>query len=46
MTDLCFGLLTMLGGRGEIENSNQNTSSLPKDETPSIANDLDDEIPF
>jgi single-strand DNA-binding protein len=38
--------LTMLGGRGEIENNNQNTSSLPKDEAPSTSNDLDDEIPF
>ena len=38
--------LTMLGGRGEIENNNQNTSSLTKDETPSTSNDLDDEIPF
>jgi len=38
--------LTMLGGRGEIENNNQNTSSLPKDEVPSTSNDLDDEIPF
>ncbi len=38
--------LTMLGGRTENENSNQNTSSLTKDETPSASNDLDDEIPF
>ena len=38
--------LTMLGGRGEIENNNQNTSSLPKNEAPSTSNDLDDEIPF
>ena len=38
--------LTMLGGRGEIENNNKNTSSLPKDETLSTSNDLDDEIPF
>ena len=38
--------LTMLGGRSENENKNQNTSSLTKDETPSISNDLDDEIPF
>jgi single-strand DNA-binding protein len=38
--------LTMLGGRGEIENNNQNTRSLPKDEAPSTSNDLDDEIPF
>jgi single-strand DNA-binding protein len=38
--------LTMLGGRSGIENSNQDTSSLPKDEMPSSSNDLDDEIPF
>jgi single-strand DNA-binding protein len=38
--------LTMLGGRSEIENDNQKTSSLPKNETPSTSNDLDDEIPF
>jgi single-strand DNA-binding protein len=38
--------LTMLGGRTENENNNQNTSSLTKDETPSTSNDLDDEIPF
>ena len=39
--------LTMLGGRTENENNNQNTSSLTKDETPpSASNDLDDEIPF
>ena len=38
--------LTMLGGRNENENINQNTSSLTKDETPSTSNDLDDEIPF
>jgi single-strand DNA-binding protein len=38
--------LTMLGGRSENENINQNTSSLTKDETPSTSNDLDDEIPF
>jgi single-strand DNA-binding protein len=38
--------LTMLGGRSEIENNNQNASSLTKDETPSTSNDLDDEIPF
>ena len=37
---------SLLGGRGEIENSNLNTSSLPKDEAPSTSNDLDDEIPF
>ena len=38
--------LTMLGGRSEIENNNQNISSSPKDEVSSIPNDLDDEIPF
>ena len=38
--------LTMLGGRSENENKNQDTSSLTKDETPSASNDLDDEIPF
>ena len=39
--------LTMLGGRSEIENNNQNASSLTKkDETPSASDDLDDEIPF
>jgi single-strand DNA-binding protein len=38
--------LTMLGGRSEIENNNQNASSLTKDETPLASNDLDDEIPF
>ena len=38
--------LTMLGGKSENEDKNQNTSSLTKDETPSASNDLDDEIPF
>ena len=38
--------LTMLGSRSEVENNNQNISSSPKDEVPSIPNDLDDEIPF
>jgi len=38
--------LTMLGGRTENENNNQNTASLTKDETSSASNDLDDEIPF
>ena len=38
--------LTMLGGKSENEDKNQNTSSLTKDETPSTSNDLDDEIPF
>ena len=38
--------LTMLGGRSGIENNNQNTSSLTKEEVSSTSNDLDDEIPF
>ena len=38
--------LTMLGGRSDIENSNQDTSSLSKEDTSSSSNDLDDEIPF
>ncbi len=38
--------LTMLGGRTENENNNQNTISSTKDETSSASNDLDDEIPF
>ena len=38
--------LTMLGGRSGIENSNQDTSSLSKEDTSSSSNDLDDEIPF
>ena len=38
--------LTMLGGRTENENNNQNTISSTKDETSSTSNDLDDEIPF
>ena len=36
----------MLGGRSGIENDNQNTPPLTKDEAPSTSNDLDDEIPF
>ena len=38
--------LTMLGGRSGIENSNQETASLSKEDTSSSSNDLDDEIPF
>jgi len=40
--------LTMLGGRTEVENNNQNTNSLTKDkdDVPSTSDDLDDEIPF
>ena len=38
--------LTMLGGRTENENNNQNTIPSTKDETSSTSNDLDDEIPF
>jgi single-strand DNA-binding protein len=38
--------LTMLGGRSEVENTNQDIGSLPKDDTLSSSNDLDDEIPF
>ena len=38
--------LTMLGGKSGIENNNQNTSSLTKEEVSSTSNDLDDEIPF
>ena len=38
--------LTMLGGRTENENNNQNTISPTKDEMSSASNDLDDEIPF
>jgi single-strand DNA-binding protein len=38
--------LTMLGGRTENENNNQNTITSTKDETSSASNDLDDEIPF
>ncbi|MBO6489111.1 MAG: single-stranded DNA-binding protein [Pelagibacteraceae bacterium] len=38
--------LTMLGGRTENENNNQNTIPSTKDETSSPSNDLDDEIPF
>ena len=38
--------LTMLGGRSGIENNNQSTGSPTIEETPSVANDLDDEIPF
>jgi single-strand DNA-binding protein len=38
--------LTMLGGRTENENNNQNTIPSTKNETSSPSNDLDDEIPF
>jgi len=38
--------LTMLGGRTENENNNQNTITSTKDGTSSASNDLDDEIPF
>jgi single-strand DNA-binding protein len=41
--------LTMLDGKGKGDNSNlvtENKSSLPNDDTQSINNDLDDEIPF
>ena len=38
--------LTMLGGRSDVENNNQNISSLTKDDESSTSNDLDDEIPF
>ena len=38
--------LTMLGGRTENENNNQNTIPSTKNETSSASNDLDDEIPF
>ena len=38
--------LTMLGGRGAIEESNESVSSTSNEETSSTSNDLDDEIPF
>ena len=38
--------LTMLGGRTGTESSSENTSSLQSEDTSSISNDLDDEIPF
>ena len=41
--------LTMLDGKSKSDNSNlvtENKSVLPNDETQSISNDLDDEIPF
>ena len=41
--------LTMLDGKSKSENSNlvtENKSALPNDDTQSINNDLDDEIPF
>jgi single-strand DNA-binding protein len=41
--------LTMLDGKSKGDNSNlvtENKSALPNDETQSLSNDLDDEIPF
>ena len=41
--------LTMLGGKGQSNNSTQtseNKSSLPNDEMSQVGSDLDDEIPF
>jgi len=41
--------LTMLDGKNKNDNSNlvtENKSSLPNDDTQSVNNDLDDEIPF
>ena len=41
--------LTMLDGKSKSDNSNlvsENKSALPNDDTQSINNDLDDEIPF
>ena len=41
--------LTMLDGKSKSDNSNlvtENKSSLPNDDTQSVNNDLDDEIPF
>ena len=41
--------LTMLDGKSKSDNSNlvtENKSALPNDETQSLSNDLDDEIPF
>ena len=38
--------LTMLGGRGGLENNVQNIDSSTKDEPSTTSNDLDDEIPF
>tara|TARA_B110000967_G_scaffold118948_1_gene121681 strand:- start:2117 stop:2575 length:459 start_codon:yes stop_codon:yes gene_type:complete len=41
--------LTMLDGKNKSDNSNlvtENKSSLPNDDTQSVNNDLDDEIPF
>jgi single-strand DNA-binding protein len=41
--------LTMLDGKSKSENSNlvtENKSALPNDDTQSVNNDLDDEIPF
>ena len=38
--------LTMLGGRGGLENNVQNIDSSTKDEPSTTSSDLDDEIPF
>ena len=38
--------LTMLGGRGDLENNVQNIDSSTKDEPSTTSSDLDDEIPF
>jgi single-strand DNA-binding protein len=41
--------LTMLDGKSKSDNSNlvsENKSALPNDDTQSVNNDLDDEIPF
>ena len=38
--------LTMLGGRGGLENNVQNIDSSTKDEPSNTSSDLDDEIPF
>ena len=38
--------LTMLGGKSSIENNNQETKSISNDNTTSVSDELDDEIPF
>ena len=38
--------LTMLGGKSSIENINQEDRSMSKDNTTSVSDELDDEIPF
>ena len=38
--------LTMLGGKGGLENNVQNIDSSTKDEPSTTSSDLDDEIPF